>query len=118
MTKYIAYFRTDAAYASQTVRAKSPEHALKKARRIAEEDEANLWFESYDDGLPINEIAICGSDDLEIAVWYDEDVHLRLGARELLSAARLVIERWEGADLAEAVRALDAAIAQAEGRVP
>jgi hypothetical protein len=42
-------------------------------------------------------------------------LHVRLAASDLLSAARLVIARWETGDLAEAVRELSAAVAKAEG---
>jgi hypothetical protein len=46
---------------------------------------------SYDGGMPVNEIAIKDANDNELAVWLDEDLRLRLGARDLLEAAELVV---------------------------
>jgi hypothetical protein len=44
-----------------------------------------------------------------------EALRLQLSAPDLLEAAELVVARWEHGDLAEAVRALDSAIAKAKG---
>ena len=63
----------------------------------------------------VNEIVIYDADDNKLAVWLDDDMRLRLAARDLLDAAELVVARWERGDLAEAVRELDAAIAKAKG---
>lgn len=116
MTTYIAYFRTDAEYATKEIKAKTPKHALAKARKLADESPEDLYFESYDGGFPVNEIAISPEDGgEELAVWFDADLHLRLAASDLLTAARRVIERWERGDLAEAVRDLASAVAKAEG---
>ena len=41
-------------------RGATPEQALKKARRLYDDDPFDLMFESYDGGMPVNEIAICG----------------------------------------------------------
>jgi hypothetical protein len=49
---------------------------------------------------------------------YDDDMRLRLAARDLLGAAEHVVARWEQGDLAKAVRELSAAIAKATGGVP
>lgn len=114
MTTYTAYFRTDAQYATEEIKAKTPAQALRKARRLAEDDQ-DLCFEPYDGKFPINEIAICDGEENELASWCDADLRLRLAASDLLAAARLVIQRWERGDLAEAVRGLSAAITAAEG---
>lgn len=119
MTTYIAHFRTDSGHATETIRAKSPAHALKKARRIADEGEGNLYFQAYDGAFPINEIAISDVEETaELALWCDADLLLRLAAPELLCAAQRVIARWEEGDLAEAVRELAAAVRKAEGGRP
>jgi hypothetical protein len=116
MTTYIAHFRTDSSHATATIRAKSPAHALKKARRIAAEDESNLYFQAYDGAFPINEIAISDAEETaELALWCDADLRLRLAAPELLCAAQRVIARWEKSDLADAVRELSAAVHKAKG---
>ena len=116
MTSYTAHFRTDAECATTEIRAKTPQHALAKARKLADESPEGLYFDRYDDGFPVNEIVIRDEDDSEeLAVWFDADLRLRLAASELLAAARRVIERWETGDLAEAVRDLASAVTKAEG---
>jgi hypothetical protein len=115
MTTYTAYFRTDAEFATHEFKAATPEQALKKARRFYDDDPLDLMFESYDAGMPVNEIAIQDANHEELAVWLDDDLRLRLAANDLLEAAELVVARWERGDLAEAVRELDAAIAKAKG---
>ena len=115
MTTYIAYICTDAGFTTHHFDVDTPEQALALAQRLNDDDPSQLCFEPYDPGMPVNEIAICDSDDNELAVWRDEDLILRLAARDLLEAAQLVVARWERGDLAEAVRALDAAIAKAKG---
>ena len=115
MKTYTATFRTDAEFATREIKAASPEQALKKARRLYDDDPFDLMFESYDGGMPVNEIAIADADHDELAVWRDDDMRLRNAARDLLDAAELVVARWERGDLAAAVRDLDAAIAKAKG---
>jgi hypothetical protein len=112
MKTYTATFRTDAEFATREIKAATPEQALKKARRF---DPLDLMFESYDGGMPVIEISIHDADSNRLAVWYDDDMRLRLAARALLDAAELVVARWERGDLAEAVRELSAAIAKAKG---
>ena len=115
MTTYTATFRTDAEFATREIKAATPKQALKKARRLYDEDPFDLMFESYDGGMPVNEIAIEDADGDDLALWLDDDLRLRLAARDLLTAAESVVARWEQGDLAEAVRELDAAIANAKG---
>jgi hypothetical protein len=116
MTIYNAHFRTDSQFAIVQIEAETPEKALAKAQAIVADEFDILTFRNYDGAFPVNEIAICHEDDCdELAVWYDEDLHVRLAASDLLSAARLVIARWESGDLAEAMRELSAAVAKAEG---
>jgi hypothetical protein len=115
MTTYTATFRTDAEFATREIKAATPEQALKKARRFYDNDPLDLMFESYDGGMPVNEIAISDANDDELAVWLDEDLRLRLAAHDLLEAAELVVARWSEGDLAAAVRQLDDAIAKAKG---
>jgi hypothetical protein len=115
MKTYTATFRTDAEFATREIKAATPEQALKKARRLYDDDPFDLMFESYDGGMPVNEIAIADADYDELAVWRDDDMRLRNAARDLLDAAELVVARWERGDLAAAVRDLDAVIAKAKG---
>jgi hypothetical protein len=115
MTIYTATFRTDADYAERTFKARTPERALALARAFHDEHTEDLMFESYDGGMPVNEIEISGPEGSELAVWRDEDLRLRLAAGDLcdaletqIAAAQTVIDAWEKGDLAGAVRALDA----------
>jgi hypothetical protein len=93
MTTYRAYFRTDADYATRRIEADSPEQALALARRFYDDDPLDLMFEPYDGGLPVNAIAIHDPDYNELAVWRDEDMHVRLAARDLLDALTDLVER-------------------------
>jgi hypothetical protein len=117
MKTYTATFRTDAEFATLEIKAATPEQALKKARRFYDNDPLDLMFESYDSGMPVNEIAISDANDDEVAVWLDDDLRLRLAARDLLDALEVVIDR----DDAESVLATPvlnqarAAIAKAKG---
>jgi hypothetical protein len=115
MTTYTAYFSTYADRAKREIKAATPEQALKKARRFYADDPFGLVFEPYDGGMPVNKIAIQDADYNELAVWVDDDLRLRFAASDLLAAAELVVARWEGGDLAGAVRQLAAAIAKAKG---
>jgi hypothetical protein len=114
MTKFTVYFRSDSETASEEFDADTPQQALALARKAYEDDPSSLWFEPYDGAGPVNEIAVCGSDDDELVVWQDDDLRLRLAASDLLEAAEKVVARWERGDLAEAVRGLAGAIAKAK----
>lgn len=59
----------------------------------------------------VRKMAICRICMAELA----RTKRLHAGAGELLKAARLVLDRWESGDLAEAVRGLDAAVRAAGG---
>jgi hypothetical protein len=117
MVIYTAYFRTDADWASKTIKAKSPKQAHSKARAFNELLDEDLLFQEYDGGSPVNEIEIAGPEGAELAVWQDDELRLRLSSRDLLDAleaqteaAQTVIDSWSHGDLAGAVRALDASI--------
>jgi hypothetical protein len=86
MKTYTAHFRTDANFATREFKAATPEQALKKARRFYADDPLDLMFESYSDGMPVNEIVIQDADDNELAVWLDDDLRLRLAASDLLES--------------------------------
>ena len=119
MTTYTAHFRTDADFATREFKAATPEQALKKARRF---DPLDLMFESYDGGMPVNEIAIKDADYNELAIWRDDDLRLRLAAQELLDAVEfcamtlydLEASKRKGY-IAEAIRLAQAALAKAKG---
>jgi hypothetical protein len=115
MTTYTAYFRTDANFATREFEADTSKQALALTRGFYDDDPWDLVFESYAGGTPVNEIAICNRRGQKLRAWVDDDMRLRLAARDLLDAAELVVARRERGDLAAAVRELDAAIAKAKG---
>jgi hypothetical protein len=121
MPTYTADFRTDADTAIAKVKARSPQHALRKARAFYDEHPEDLMFMGYDGGHPVNEIAVHDDEGNEVAVWRDDDMRLRLTARDLLDAGELALRELRGFysdGESEAVRVLAAAIAKAKERQP
>jgi len=117
MKTYTVNFASDAEFASRDFDAKTPEEALALARKLYEDEPSELWFFPRD-GMDVTEILVYDADGNEVAVWYDDDMRLRVAARDLLNAGQHVIDRWQTGDLAEAVRELAAAIAKATGGAP
>jgi hypothetical protein len=115
MTTYTAYFRTEVDFATRDFETETPGQALALARRFYDDDPSDLMFESYDAGMPVDEIAIHDQKGEELVAWVGHELRLRLAGSDLLKAAELVIARWSKGDLAEAVRQLDAVIAKAKG---
>ncbi|MGA2843219.1 MAG: hypothetical protein ABSG18_24325 [Steroidobacteraceae bacterium] len=93
MTLYTAHFRTDSEFATYEVEADTPELALIKAQELYASDPCDLRFESYDDGMPVNEIEIMDADRNEVAAWLDDDLRLRRAARDLLDALDDLVAR-------------------------
>jgi hypothetical protein len=119
MPTYTVEFRTDADYAARAFKARSSQDALKKARAFYNERTHELMFESYDGAHPVNEIAVRDADGDEVALWQDDDLRVRLAARDLLDAGELALRELRGFysdGESEAVRVLVAAIATAKGR--
>jgi hypothetical protein len=117
MTTYTALYHTDADYAEQTFDADTPQQALRLAQAFYDQHTEELIFESYNSGMPVNEIEIADDQGIRLAVWRDDDLRLRLAAADLRdalvaqnNAAQAVIDAWKTRDLADAVRALDASI--------
>ncbi len=113
MTTYTAYFRTDSETANHEIEADTPEQALSKAQELYANDPSELWFEPYDGGMPVNEIAIIDDDRDEVAVWLDNDLRLRLAASDLLEALELVAAGNTEIERLEAIA--KAAVAKAKG---
>jgi hypothetical protein len=55
------------ATAAASLKADSPEQALALARRFYDDDQLDLMFESYDGGMPVNEIAIANHEGDDLA---------------------------------------------------
>jgi hypothetical protein len=73
----------------------TPEQALALAQRFAEEqwDVLNLdYYEACD--CPINEIEVCDADYNLLTVWLDDDMRLRLAARDMLAALQAISKWW------------------------
>lgn len=93
------------------VEAETPEEAIALARRQPEQlldaaEECNgqyLW----------DEFAACDGDGRELLCVLDTEARVREAAPELLAACRMVVDRWERGDLAEAARACAAAVEKA-----
>ncbi len=122
MPTYTADFRTNADYAITKLKARSPQHALRKARAFYDEHPEDLMFMDYDGGQPVSEIAVRDADGDEVALWQDDDLRLRLAAGDMRDALELCVDCL--ADLARlddgtpSISALDqarAAIARAKG---
>ena len=93
MTTYTAYFRTDSETATHEIEADTPEQALSNAQELYANDPSELWFEPYDGGMPVNEIAVIDDDYEQVALWLDDDLRLRLAAQDLLDALEELVAR-------------------------
>jgi hypothetical protein len=91
MPTYTATFRTDAEYARHDFKAATPAEALALARAFYDDHTEELYFESYDSGMEVDEIEISGPDGSELAVWQDEDLALHLAASDLLEALQQAV---------------------------
>jgi hypothetical protein len=97
MPNYTANFRTEAAIASHEIKARTPEQALQRARKIWETNPDQLVFESYDASQPVVEEIEIESDEegTELAVWRSDDLRLRQAAPELLYALMNALDVME-----------------------
>ena len=119
---YTAHFRNDGECAMESFEAKTPRQALAKARKFLKTRWDELHFESYDGGSAVDEIEICTDEEDELAVWRDDDLRLRLAARDLLDALELcedVLSEFarldDGTPSISALHAARDAIAKAKG---
>jgi hypothetical protein len=71
--------------------ADTPEHALALARQFYDEEPSSLYFESYNEGMVVNEVKIIDPDG-NTRTWIDENLTLRLAARDLLEALNAVCD--------------------------
>jgi hypothetical protein len=91
MNTYRVYFRSDLQWGREDIDAETPAQALAIARQRAD-DITSLcldYYEPFDN--PINEIEICDDDHDDLAVWQDDDLRLRLAARDLLGALQQAV---------------------------
>jgi hypothetical protein len=90
------------------VTADSPERAVALARE--RQDELLDAAEECNRDYPWDEFAAYDENGDELLRILDTEARLRVAAPELLAACRMVVDRWERGDLAEAARACAAAI--------
>lgn len=91
------------------VEAESAEQALAIARERAHDEPA----EECNDCYPWDTFSVADGHGIELLAWAEDEVTLRDAADALLNACRLVLDRWERGDLAEAARACRDAVAMA-----
>lgn len=117
MTSFIVKFANEQQWAEHWIAATSPEEALKEARRIATDEPHSLDYEPYEEFCPIREIHVFDEDENVVAHWCDEKLRLLFAADGLLAAAEKVLACSEHGNLAEAVRELGVAVANAKERL-
>jgi hypothetical protein len=117
MTTYDVYFRSDLQWSLREFIAETPEQALQLARKFIAENLDGLVLDYDYEGCDcaVNEIEVCDKEQNSVAVWYDDDMRLRLAAIDLLSAAEKVLDRWQNGDIGEVIHELAAAVDAAKG---
>jgi hypothetical protein len=115
MTRYLITAWCDRPfYAQCEIDADTPQQALAKARGAIPDEHA----EECDDRYDWNEWRVDTSDSDGVLMQRDSRARLHAAADNLLLACRMVVERWEHGNLAEAARACRDAIAEATGEIP
>jgi hypothetical protein len=61
------------------------EQALTLARQFYESQPSDLYFETFDGGMPLNEIAIQDAGGADCASWLSQEFRLCLAAQDLLA---------------------------------
>jgi hypothetical protein len=110
MTKYNVHLYREMRLEYVGIEADTPEAAVRIARAGLTEDADDIGESSEDLSARVE---IDGDAPLErpLTIHFEPERH---AARALLAACRMVVDRWEHGDLAEAARACSAAIAEAE----
>jgi hypothetical protein len=121
MTTYDVYFRSDLQWGKRKIVADTAAQALEIACRLADEDPDSLilhYYEACD--CPINDIEVCDDEHDQLAVWYSNDMRLRLAAPDLLGALEtLAFEAEKRAGVPKRyVAKARAEIAKAKGGAP
>lgn len=112
MTRYVITAWCDRPFFARCeVEAGTPEEALAQARDAIHEAPAA----ECDDAYPWDEWRVDTAETDALLIHRDSSARLRAAADNLLLACRLVVDRWEHGNLAEAARACHAAVAEATG---
>jgi hypothetical protein len=117
MNAYDVYFRSELQWGMREFIAETPEKALELARQFADGNPDSVPLDYYYEACdaPINEIEVCDKKRNSLAVWYDDDMRLRLTAIDLLSAAEKILDRWQNGDIGEVIHELAVAVDAAKG---
>jgi hypothetical protein len=93
LTTYTVTFRTERDSASEDIEAASPEAALAEARAIADDRDrvASLYFETYTDYVPVDEIVVDNPDGERVAAWLGPELLLRFASEDLFNALAMAV---------------------------
>jgi hypothetical protein len=98
-------------YAQCEVEADTPQEAIARARALNPDEPAEECIDDY----IWDEWRVDTAETEGVLRQLDGLARLRASAIILLDACRMVVERWDQGDLAEAARACQAAIEEASG---
>ena len=113
MTTYNVHIYREMRLVFGDIEADSPEAAASIARGKPTDDADSI--DDCDGETIAALVDMVGDEDYSQSVTVDfEQERLRKAAPALLTACRMVVDRWERGDLAEAARACSSAIAEAE----
>ena len=113
MTRYLVTAWCDRPFFARCeVDAETPQAALAKARQAI----ADAPAEECDEGYYWDEWRVDTPEADGVLLHRDAPARLRSATAALLAACRMVVDRWEQGDLAEAARACRDAVASATGR--
>ncbi len=115
MTRYFITAWCDRPFFAQCdVEANTPEEALARAREAIHDAPA----EECDNDYSCDEWRVDTAEQDGVLLQLHGRARLKATADNLLLACRMVVERWEHGNLAEAARACRDAVAEATGSVP
>jgi hypothetical protein len=121
MKTYIVTLRAPTRWTEQTIRARTPQAALTKARKAVDADPFSFDWEPYEhDSIEmLEEVVVCDSEGTELATWLSDDCRQSLAAGDLLAACEMAVERLrlndcEGEE-GKFIAVLESAIAKAKG---
>lgn len=112
---YTVYASTGTHHGTRQINAQTPEAALETALSIFNDQNSYLsWGLTPHDVGAVEDIEVWDADGKAVVFWQQPSVRLAMAAPALLRAARKVVARWQGGDLAAAVRDLALAIGEVE----
>ncbi len=98
MMTYKAYFETEHRFAIKKINADTPEQALEEAKRIATDKPDSLDYCAFSYVGTVRVIEICDDKATTLGAWRDDELILRLAARDLLEALEQAVQALNTAD--------------------